>query len=117
MKDKPSFFCGHCCNNTLWKNDHCCECGRKDGSEIKEPVETKAKSSHLSTQVDGDHYKKLAIQPIEYSVKNKLGFAEGNAIKYITRHRDKNGKVDLEKAIHCLQLLIELEYGESAKSN
>ena len=29
------------------------------------------------------------IQPIEYTYKNKLGFIEGNVIKYITRHREK----------------------------
>lgn len=65
--------------------------------------------SALSVQVDGDHYKKLAIQPVEYIHANKLGFIEGSVIKYVTRWRDKNGIRDLEKAKHFLDLLIELE--------
>ena len=72
--------------------------------------ETKTKAT--DEQVGGNHYSKLAIQPAEYSQKNKLQYLEGNAIKYVTRHRDKNGKQDIEKAIHCLQLILEFEYGE-----
>lgn len=63
------------------------------------------------TQVGGNHYQ-LPIQPIEYIHKNGLGFIEGNVIKYITRHRNKNGKQDLLKAKHYIDLLIQLEYGE-----
>ena len=65
--------------------------------------------SALSVQVAGDHYKKLAIQPVEYIHANKLGFVEGSVIKYVTRWRDKGGIRDLEKAKHFLDLLIELE--------
>ena len=61
------------------------------------------------TQVGGNHYQ-LPIQPIEYIHKNGLGFIEGNVIKYITRHRNKNGKQDLLKAKHYIDLLIQLEY-------
>lgn len=68
--------------------------------------------SALETQISGSHYKKLAIQPIEYTVANGLGFIEGNIIKYITRHKDKNGADDIRKIIHYCQLLLELEYGE-----
>ena len=67
------------------------------------------KSSPLSTQVGGDHYKTLKIQPIEYIHANGIPFAEGCIIKYITRWRTKNGIADLEKARHFLDLLIELE--------
>jgi len=63
-----------------------------------------------STQVDGDHYSKLAIQPIEYIEANNLGYSEGNAIKYITRHKDKGGKKDIEKAIHYLTMILERQY-------
>ena len=37
-------------------------------------------------QIGGDHYKIMAIQPSHYIVKNKLGWYEGNIVKYITRH-------------------------------
>lgn len=64
------------------------------------------------TQVGGSHYKDMKIQPIEFIYQNKIPFIEGNAIKYICRHRSKNGKEDILKAIHYLNLLLEKEYGE-----
>ena len=63
-------------------------------------------------QVGGDHYSKLGIQPIHYIHENNLDFFQGSAIKYITRHRDKGGAHDIEKAIHFLQLILELEYNK-----
>jgi len=66
--------------------------------------------SALDVQVDGDHYKKMAIQPTEYCQRNKLGFCESCAVKYVSRHRAKGGRVDIEKAIHFLQMLLEIEY-------
>lgn len=68
--------------------------------------------SALGTQVDGDHYKKLGIQPIEYIRANGLGYEEANVVKYITRHASKGGRKDLEKAKHYIDLLIEWKYGE-----
>lgn len=61
----------------------------------------------LETQIGGDHYKELSIQPIEYILANKLGFCEGNIIKYITRYKSKNGLEDLKKAKHYIDMLIE----------
>ena len=63
----------------------------------------------LAVQVSGDHYKKHGIQPVEYIHTNKIGYFEGNVIKYVTRWRDKGGVADLEKAKHYIDLLIELE--------
>ena len=63
----------------------------------------------LDEQVGGDHYSKLAIQPAVYSERNNLSYLQGNAIKYITRYKDKGGVEDLYKAIHTVKLLIELE--------
>ena len=65
------------------------------------------------THVGGAHYTALAIQPSEFIHRNKLEWCEGNAIKYVCRHRSKNGRQDIEKAIHYLQLLLEWEYGTS----
>lgn len=63
----------------------------------------------LNTQVGGDHYKKLKIQPVEYIYANNIGYMEGNIIKYVTRWRDKNGVADLLKARHYIDLLLELD--------
>lgn len=59
-------------------------------------------------QIGGEHYLK-AIQPWDYIVANDLGFLEGNIVKYITRYKEKGGVVDLQKAKHYLEKLIELE--------
>ena len=63
----------------------------------------------LQQQVGGDHYRAKGIQPIEYIHANNLGFCEGNVVKYVTRWKDKGGEDDLRKAIHYLELLIQLE--------
>jgi hypothetical protein len=57
------------------------------------------------------HYTACAIQPIDYIWANNLNFLEGNVVKYVTRHKAKNGKEDLEKALYYLQMLIDREYG------
>jgi len=64
----------------------------------------------LDKQEGGSHYD-LPIQPLEYIHANSLGYIEGNIIKYITRHRNKNGAEDIKKIIHYCELLLELEYG------
>ena len=63
----------------------------------------------LNEQIGGDHYKGLKIQPIEYIMANHIGFCEGSAIKYLTRWRDKGGVVDLRKARHFIDILIQEE--------
>jgi hypothetical protein len=44
---------------------------------------------------------------MEYIIKNKLSFPEGNVVKYITRWRDKGGVQDLKKAIQNIQFIID----------
>ena len=61
-------------------------------------------------QVGGSHYKKLKIQPMQYSMANGLDACQHTAVKYITRHDDKAGKKDLYKALHVVMLLIEEKY-------
>ena len=68
--------------------------------------------SSLNKQINGAHYKDFKIQPVEFIAANELDFFAGNVIKYVCRHRAKGGKIDLEKAIHYLELMIELEYNE-----
>jgi hypothetical protein len=63
----------------------------------------------VDKQVGGAHYKDCGIQPIEYIHANGLNFFEGSAVKYITRWRQKGGVQDLRKAIHFLELQIELD--------
>lgn len=69
--------------------------------------------SALNVQEGGSHYKDLAIQPVQYIHANGIPFMEGCVIKYVSRHRTKNGAADLKKAAHFIQLLLELEYKET----
>lgn len=79
----------------------------------REPPPQPQNKNPQSVQIGGDHYRSMAIQPIEYIQANKLTFCEGSVVKYITRHRKKGGRQDLEKAIHCIQLEIEASYGRT----
>lgn len=60
-------------------------------------------------QVGGSHYAEKAIQPWDYILANKLGYLEGNVVKYISRWKEKGGVDDLRKVIHYTEKLIEVE--------
>lgn len=66
----------------------------------------KAVDGANNKQVAGNHYQG-AIQTWDYIVANDLGYLEGNIIKYVSRHKKKNGIEDLKKAQHYLEKLIE----------
>ena len=71
--------------------------------------EPNMKKTASETMIGGGHYM-LPIQPVDYILKNNLGFLEGNVIKYVTRHKTKNGVEDINKAIHYLELIKEKVY-------
>ena len=79
-------------------------------TEETKPIQQEAKAT--DTQVGGNHYTKLAIQPMRYSMENGLDALQHTVIKYVTRFRDKNGIEDLEKAKHCIDMLIEYEHNK-----
>ena len=58
-----------------------------------------------------EHYKHGTIEPKDFIMANKMNWAEGNIVKYITRHRYKNGLEDLKKAQVYLTYLME-EYND-----
>jgi hypothetical protein len=66
----------------------------------------------LDTQEGGSHYKDMAIQPVEFIHRNRIPYLEANVIKYVCRHRSKNGVEDLKKARHYIDLLIQFEYNQ-----
>ena len=64
-------------------------------------------------QVAGDHYTAKTVQPWQameawMTEEQFKGFLRGNVIKYVARYDDKGGKIDLEKARHYLDKLIEM---------
>ena len=71
--------------------------------------------SAYKKQIGGRHYMDMVMQPSEFINKNKLQFAEGNAIKYICRHANKGEVQDLEKAKHYIDMIIERDYSRPPK--
>ena len=84
---------------------------KESHTEETKPIQQDTKAT--DTQVGGNHYTKLAIQPMRYSMENGLDALQHTVIKYVTRFRDKNGIEDLEKAKHCIDMLIEFERNKS----
>lgn len=70
----------------------------------------------LGQQVGGTHYAELPIQPAEFCQANGLRYCESAVVRYVSRHRQKGGAQDLRKAIHCLQMLLAMEYGEEGEA-
>ena len=68
-------------------------------------------------QVGGNHYRYMVIQPSEFINKNNIPFAEGNAIKYLCRHKQKNKKEDLLKSKHYIDMAIDRDYPEEVKED
>lgn len=81
-------------------------------------LEHAEQKSALDTQVGGNHYKTFAIQPIEFTTKNKLGFIPGCVIKRICRYNRPGGKglEDLQKIKHEIDCLIDMEFGGEKKN-
>ena len=73
--------------------------------------------SAYDKQIGGSHYRSLKIHPSKFVIENELLFPEGNVIKYICRHRFKNGKEDLLKAIHFIEMIIERDYSKTETKN
>lgn len=85
------------------------------GTYVEPVEEVKTSDDALTKQEGGNHYKSMKIQPVEFIHANNIGFLEGNVIKYICRHKNKNGIEDLKKVIHYAELLIQLEYKSENK--
>jgi hypothetical protein len=71
-------------------------------------INSPAPVSANAVQVGGGHYQGKAIQPWDYIVSNRLGYLEGNVVKYVSRWQEKGGRQDLEKARHYLDKLLEV---------
>jgi len=66
------------------------------------------KPDALKVQIAWSHYSKLKIQPMEFSIANGWDACSHTVLKYVTRHQDKNGRQDLEKALHCADMRLAL---------
>lgn len=64
------------------------------------------------TQTGGNHYKVMGIQPILFATVNRYDPAAFSTLKYVSRHRRKNGKEDLQKAIDFVMIRAQLLHEE-----
>lgn len=62
----------------------------------------------LMKQVGGSHYQKYQKQPLQFAEQAQLNPIIFCAFKYVCRYKDKNGKEDLNKALHCLSVFEEI---------
>lgn len=104
----------YCCKHCGEHYDYCkCFIGYKSEKKdlLKKPPDDPTIKDVISpekTQVGGDYYTKLPIQPWDIIKANNLNFFEGNVIKYLLRYKEKNGLEDLQKAKHYIEELIEI---------
>ncbi len=93
---------------------------RRDPEEVikipaSPPTHTGEREWH-NPSPGASHYKQMKIEPGHFCHLNKMNSYETYAIKYICRHnlsdlpKGKGGKEDIEKAIDCLKLILELDY-------
>lgn len=61
-------------------------------------------STALSVQIGGNHYKS-DYQPIELMEKVNMHPSCAFVFKYVYRHKNKKGLEDLQKALHCVELM------------
>lgn len=57
------------------------------------------------------HYANQGIEPRKYISVNKLDFNQGNIVKYVTRHKTKDGARDIIKVITYARFILEEDYG------
>lgn len=60
-------------------------------------------------QIGGTHYQRLEYQTWDFIFDLKIDYFVGNAIKYISRYKYKNGIEDLKKAHSYLYKIISCE--------
>jgi hypothetical protein len=82
-----------------------------DGTDEMPKVADINKLEEMLSDEGSEHYKHGSVQPAVFIRANDMPFFEGSAVKYIARHRhSKDGKRDLEKAIHYLRMIIVCDY-------
>lgn len=63
-------------------------------------------------QHGGSHYQSMVVEPVDLAYLNDLDFCQTTIVKYVMRHKSKNGPEDIKKAIDICKKILEIEYGE-----
>lgn len=62
----------------------------------------------LTRQVGGTHYTVMKMQPFEFAMRNDWDVVAFSILKYVTRSKPGERLEDLEKALHCVDIRIDL---------
>lgn len=62
----------------------------------------KNEATVLAEQVGGDHYRTKPIQPLQFLMANGWDACSSKVLKYVSRHQEKGGLEDIEKALHIV---------------
>ena len=93
----------------MYRRIHARQKAIDEGKARKKELQKIERNIALESQVGGNHYASMKIQPIEYSMANEMNPLQHTAIKYLSRYKSKGGVEDLRKAIHSIELLIDFE--------
>ena len=95
---------------------YCDECGqdKEDHMAYYKSQELNDQWKGGSTNIRPTYYAKYKIDPWTFIIENQLGMDVGSVVKYVVRHRDKNGVEDLNKAIKCIEMMKEFYYNEKS---
>ena len=66
------------------------------------------KRDNVNDKINPDYYIGTKIQVSDFIHEFNLNYFQGNIVKYVVRHKQKNGLEDLEKAKWYLDKLIEI---------
>lgn len=114
-KDCEDYDCMKClCKAGNFANE--CEKRFEDSKQWEEKIlkdqQEKDYQLHKDNKIKPSYYHKGKVDTITFCQENKLGFCEGNIVKYIVRYADKNGMEDLLKVREYLNRIIESEEGK-----
>lgn len=73
-------------------------------------------NSVFTTQVGGDHYRRLPVQPVQFALRHDLDACAYSILKYVSRHRSKGGVQDIQKARHFLAMRRSLAVRSGVRS-
>lgn len=80
--------------------------------EMQTPKAQATPDDPTKGQVGGTHYKDMptGYQPVDIAHALQLPALDFNVLRYLLRHRNKNGAQDIRKAIHMLEVILHKEY-------
>lgn len=83
--------------------------GLMDNDMDMQSVENRFKIGKLPAdrQVGGDHYSKMKIQPSRFARANDYDCDAFSILKYLSRHRSKKGREDVEKALSFVYIRLD----------